>query len=276
MMETLAVNKPWLMLGDCLERMQEIPDGSIDMVMCDMPYGTTSCRWDSVIPLESLWEQYRRIVKVDGAIVLTCMQPFTSILVTSKLDWFRYQMVWDKKNCSGFASSSYRPLTAHEDICLFSRRKTTYNPQMVERTDQELKRLSYKTVTTTCSDVLATPVPGMTLNRFDARLKHPTTVIRINGVMNRSKEKAQHPTQKPIVLMEYLILTYTNECETVLDNCMGSGTTGVACVNTGRRFIGIEQHEPYFETGRRRIAEAIAKAAQPAPYGGLFDAQAAD
>ena len=269
-LDSLTIDRPWLMLGDCLERMAEIPDGSVDMIACDLPYGTTSCPWDSRVPLEPLWQQYSRIVKGSGAIVLMAQQPFTSMLVTSKMDWFKYQWVWDKKNCSGFASSAYRPLTAHEDICVFQRERGLYNPQMTERTDEELKRFSYKTVSTTASSVLGSPVPGRSLNRFDAKLKHPTTVIRINGVVNRSKEKTPHPSQKPAPLFEYLIRTYTNPGEIVLDNCFGSGTTGVACANTGRRFIGIEKHEPYFDIGRRRIEDAIAKAAQPAQLGGLF------
>jgi DNA modification methylase len=250
---------PRLMQGDCLERMREIEDRSVDAVICDLPFGTTSCAWDVRIPLSDLWEHYGRIVKPEGAIVLMAQQPFTSILVTSKLEWFKYQWVWDKKNCSGFASSAYKPLTAHEDICVFRRERGVYNPQMTERTDEELKRFSYRTVSTTASTVLGSPVPGRSLNRFDAKLKHPTSVIRINAVVNRSREKTSHPTQKPIALMEYLIRTYSNPGDVILDNCFGSCTTGIASYRLGRKFVGIEKHDAYYGMGVNRMHQEMAE-----------------
>jgi DNA modification methylase len=255
---------PVLMLGDCLERMGEIADGSVDMVLCDLPYGTTACKWDSVIPFEPLWAQYRRVAKPSAAIVLFAAQPFTTVLIASNIREFRYCWMWDKKVCSGFAFAKYQPMRAHEDICVFGKPGGTYNPQMVERTEQELKRLSRGNPKETKSDFYR----GFSLSgptRDGNRFRHPSTVIRINGVAGRSGEKVAHPTQKPVALLEYLIKTYTNEGETVLDNTMGSGSTGVAALKCGRQFIGIERDPEYFAIAQRRISEA-------ANAGPLFEA----
>lgn len=245
-----------LRLGDCLEVMHTIPDGSVDMILADLPYGTTACKWDTVIDLPSLWKHYKRIIKRNGAIVLTASQPFTTTLIASNMGMFKYAWVWDKRICSGTGSVKYRPMGAHEDVLVFAQGVTNYNPQMEARTEAELKRLSHKTVVSSSRSDQRPSLVAWNRNRYDHTSKYPNTVIRIMGVMNRSYEKVAHPTQKPVALMEYLIKTYTNEGETVLDNTMGSGTTGVACVNTNRHFIGIEKDEGYFRVATERIEKA--------------------
>lgn len=234
----------WLMKGDCLERMKQIPDGSVDMVLCDLPYGTTQNKWDSVIPFAELWREYGRICK--GAIVLTASQPFTSALVMSNAGMFKYQWIWDKSQVTGFLNAKKQPLRRHEDVVVFYANQPTYNPQFTEGAAYKINRKH------------ATPNYGAQTENStesDGR-RYPTSILGIP----QSREKGGHPTQKPVALMEYLIRTYTNEGDTVLDNCMGSGTTGVACANTGRRFIGIEMDDNYYDIAKRRIL-----AAQPMP-----------
>ena len=228
-----------LMLGDCLELMRDIPDGSVDMVLCDLPYGTTQNKWDSVIPFEPLWEQYKRIIKKHGVIVLTASQPFTTALIASNMGMFKYCWVWEKPKASGFLNARRRPLAAHEDIVVFGSAKT-YNPQGLIPVSVNSSRKN-KSGTGNFGKVSDRPYIQKEGNfpRSVQRFQHETS--------------PQHPTQKPVALIEYLIRTYTNEGETVLDNCMGSGTTGVACVNTGRKFIGIEMDETYFNIAEARI-----------------------
>lgn len=263
------------MIGDCLDLMEKIPVGSVDMVLCDLPYGTTDCKWDSIIPLTSLWQQYFRIIKPKGNIVLTATQPFTTALIGSNISKFRYSWSWDKKVATGFSFCKYQPLRAHEDICVFGEGGGVYNPQMIERTQEELKRFSKNVNVYGCESQHYNGIKKpFSPTRDNNKFKNPNSVIRITGVINRSKEKVDHPTQKPVSLMEYLIRTYTNEGEIVLDNTMGSGTTGVACVNTARRFIGIERDEKYFEIAQRRITQATTDVGQPVPLGGLFDTSA--
>lgn len=236
-----------LFQGDCLELMKQIPDGSVDLVLCDLPYGTTQNNWDSVIPFEPLWVQYWRVLKKNGAVVLTAAQPFTSALVMSQPKAFKYQWVWDKVNRpTGHLNAKKQPLRQTEDVLVFYRSQPIYNPQM---TDGEpyvatgsKKSGNYgaqKTTTTIC----------------DGK-RYPRNLLVIpadeRGTVGRI-----HPTQKPVALMEYLILTYTNEGDVVLDNTMGSGTTGVACMNTGRKFIGMEQDAKYFEIAQKRIHDSI-------------------
>ena len=233
-----------LMLGDCLEKMKDIPDGSVDMILCDLPYGTTACKWDSVIPFEPLWEQYRRIAKPNAAIVLTASQPFTSALVCSNFDAFKYSWVWDKAATTGFLNAKRRPLARHEDVLVFSFGSSRYLPQM--RTG----KARYKGGRRDKDDQAYGKCAGPAV--FSDQY-YPTSVIEIS---NASRSSRVHPTQKPVALMEYLIRTYTNEGETVLDNCMGSGTTGVACINTNRNFIGIELDQGYFDIACKRIEEA--------------------
>lgn len=233
-----------LLQGDCLELMATIPSGSVDMVMCDLPYGTTACKWDSVIPFAPLWVAYKRICKPNAAIVLTASQPFTSALVMSNIGMFRYSLVWDKKGTTGFQTAKVMPLRRHEDVVIFYGAKPTYNPLMEERGKPRKKGGSK--VDNGCYGELRSS------ESFN-NTYYPTSVLEIS---NASKAGLVHPTQKPVALMEYLIKTYTNEGETVLDNTMGSGTTGVACMNTGRRFIGIERDSGYFQIAKQRIEAA--------------------
>lgn len=246
---------PWLMLGDCLERMKEIPDGSVDMVMCDLPYGTTACKWDAVIPFAPLWEQYRRVCKKNAAIVLTASQPFASALVMSNADGFRYDWVWDKPRVTGHLLAKKRPMRAHELILVFSYGTPPYSPQ---KTFNHPRRVSSAHHKRGCRETEVYRSHGD--SSYDSTERYPRSVQRFSSDVYKS---AIHPTQKPVALMEYLIRTYTNPGELVLDNTMGSGTTGVACVNTARRFIGIERDEGYFRIASERIAAA--QAAHPCP-----------
>ena len=230
-----------LHLGDCLEVMKQIPDKSVDAIICDLPYGTTACKWDSIIPFKDLWEQYRRIIKNSGAIVLTASQPFTSALVMSNPKWFKYQWIWNKKIPSGMSYARFQPMRQHEDVMIFCGGKTPYNPQMVKR-DKPIKGGGMSKGETTNNDKL-------TALHKTYEYKNPTTIIAFDKV----RKGSVHPTQKPVDLLEYLVKTYTNEGDTVLDNCMGSGTTGIACKNLNRHFIGIEQDANYFEIAKGRI-----------------------
>ena len=233
--------------GDCLELMKDIPDASVDMILCDLPYGTTKAKWDTIIPFEPLWEQYERVIKDNGAIVLTATQPFTSALVMSKPKWFKHAWTWDKKTGKGHLVAKYRPLQQTEDILVFSRKgmRVNYYPIMVER-DKAEKGYS---VEASRSELLG----GKTTKERKPVVrthKYPKTILTFP---NHTTKDSFHPTQKPVPLFEYLIKTYTNEGETVLDNCMGSGTTGVACKNLNRKFIGIELDETYFNLAKERI-----------------------
>ena len=230
-----------LYLGDCLEVMKQISDKSVDAIICDLPYGTTACKWDSVIPFEPLWEQYKRIIKDNGAIVLAASQPFTSALVMSNPKWFKYQWIWDKKIPSGMSYARFQPMRQHEDVLVFCGGKTPYNPQMIVR-DKPIKGGGMSKGETTNNDKL------VALHKI-YEYKNPTTIIAFDKVRRGSI----HPTQKPVDLLEYLVKTYTNKGDTILDNCMGSGTTGVACKNLNRNFIGIEQDANYFEIAKGRI-----------------------
>lgn len=235
-----------LMKGDCLEEMKKIPDGSVDMILCDLPYGTTACKWDSIIPFDALWMQYRRIAKPDAAIVLTAAQPFTSALIASNFKQFKYTWVWDKVNrYTGALNANRMPLRRHEDVCVFYKKQPTYNKQYREGKPYVAKRSGEYT-----GYGAHKAVDGSNDGRHN-----PCTILAI--VADNKKENGLHPTQKPVALMEYMIRTYTNEGETVLDNCAGSGTTGVACANTGRKFIGIERDEKYFDIAKARIEQAM-------------------
>ena len=237
--------------GECLELMKDIGDKSIDMILCDLPYGTTASKWDIVIPFEPLWKQYERIIKDNGAIVLFGSQPFTTDLINSNRKLFRYELVWCKNFATGSLLAKKRPMKAHENLLIFYKEQPTYNPQMVERTESELKRLSKKSVKTKGNEFQL--YGGMTGNRDDNKYKMPNSQLHFDCVFNRSKEKTKHPNQKPISLLEWLIKTYTDECDMVMDNCMGSGSTGVACKNTNRQFIGIELDETYYNIAEKRI-----------------------
>lgn len=246
-----TIGNATLYLGDCLEVMQTIPDGSVDMILCDLPYGTTACKWDTVIPFEPLWEQYRRIVKRNAAIVLTASQPFTSALVMSNPAEFKYGWVWEKSKASNFLLARKQVLKAHEDVLVFSQGTPSYFPQMVE--GKAFKGAGRSKKGSNWEGV--NHVPNDTKRADNNGTRFPRSV-QYFATAESEKIGALHPTQKPVALMEYMIRTYTNEGETVLDNCMGSGTTGVACANTGRRFIGIEKEVRYFDIACRRIEDA--------------------
>ena len=222
----------WLMQGDCLERMKEIPDGSIDMILCDPPYGTTACKWDSVIPLEKMWEQLKRVVKPNGAIVITAAQPFTSNLIMSNIKMFKYCWVWNKVLPRGHLNAKKMPLRVFEDVTVFYSKPCTYNPQKTAGHKRKVARTRYN------KEGDGSQVYGKESRDtfYDSDERYPTGIIEISTANQHGKV---HPTQKPVALMEYLIKTYTNEYEMVLDFTMGSGTTGVACNNLNRKFVGI-------------------------------------
>lgn len=232
-----------IMQGDCLELMKEIPDGSVDMVLCDLPYGTTRNKWDTVIPFDPLWKQYERIIKENGAIVLFSQMPFGAAVIMSNPSMFRYEWIYQKPNATGFLNANRMPLKSHENILVFYKALPTYNPQKWKGNPYKAKRGN-----TTSKNYGEFDGDWHTENKDG--LRYPVDIIKFN------KEQGLHPTQKPVPLLEYLIKTYTNEGETVLDSCMGSGSTGVACANTGRRFIGIELDENYFDIAKKRIEEA--------------------
>lgn len=236
-----------LHLGDCLEVMKSISDGSVDLILCDLPYGTTACKWDSIIPLDKLWGEYLRVSKHNAAIVLTAQAPFDKVLWASMPSLFRYEWIWEKTHATGYLNAKKMPMKAHENVLVFYRKLPTYNPKMTSGHERK--------TATKRKDM--TPVYGKQVFsslEYDSTDRYPRSV----QVFASDKQRcALHPTQKPVALMEYLIKTYTNEGDTVLDNCMGSGTTGVACMNTGRRFIGIEMDEGYFNIAKERIESAI-------------------
>ena len=226
-----------VLIGDCLERMKEIPDDSVDMVLTDPPYGTTACKWDAVIDLPLMWEQLKRVIKPNGAIVMTASQPFTSALVMSNPKMFKYCWVWHKRVSANVGAARFQPLKTHEDIVVFNGK---YNPQMTAG-KKRMKGGKAKNGEANGS------LPAI---YYESSQYYPVSVLDVKS------ERGLHPTQKPVALMEYLIRTYTHEGETVLDFTMGSGTTGVACKNLGRDFIGIELDQGYYDIAQQRIGEA--------------------
>jgi site-specific DNA-methyltransferase (adenine-specific) len=228
---------------DCLQGMKRIEDKSVDCIICDLPYQTTNCHWDILIPFEPLWKQYKRVIKDNGAIVLTASQPFTSALVMSNIKMFKYCWTWDKVKPNGHLVAKIRPMQRTEDILVFGKNKINYNPIMVDREKPERSK-EYK----------RTEIMGGIKKGSDKILKqkYPQTIIQIS---NASQKNKLHPTQKPVALFEYLIKTYTNEGDIVLDNCMGSGTTAIACINTNRKYIGFETDKGYFDIGNKRVEE---------------------
>lgn len=242
--------------GDCLELMKNIEDKSIDLILCDLPYGTTACKWDVVIPFDKLWEQYNRIIKEDGVIVLFGIQPFTTMLISSNVKLFRYSWIWVKDSPTGFLNCNYRPLQSTEDIVVFSNGKVgslskkpiRYYPQGLSVINKEKTNRG----NSTWREKHGYLSRNNKLNSNEVYIQKYTGYP--DNLLSFSREKnAIHPTQKPVALLEYLIKTYTNENDLVLDNTMGSGSTGVACVNTNRRFIGIEKDEKFFEIAKDRI-----------------------
>lgn len=236
-----------LWYGDCLNLMNNISDKSIDMILCDLPYGTTNCRWDSIILFDKLWEQYNRIIKDNGAIVLFAQTPFDKVLGASNLEMLKYEWIWEKTAATGHLNAKKMPMKAHENILVFYKKLPTYNPQMSEGhkpVNSYTKYISTQNKTEIYGNCKTEVNGGGSTKRY------PRSVLTF---ASDKQTCCLHPTQKPVALCEYLIKTYTNEGEVVLDNCMGSGTTGVACVNTGRRFIGIELDNKIFEIAKERI-----------------------
>lgn len=240
-----------LLHGDCLDLLPGIPAASIDLVLADLPYGTTRNKWDSVIPLDRLWLEYLRVCKPNAAIILTASQPFTAALVMSRPDLFRHEWVWIKNRGSNFANTVREPMKEHESVLVFSRGKWTYNRQMQVRTGAGADRVKYS---------FEQDAPERTDNygAFDYKRPGSLPELRVPSSWQRFVcEVGLHPTQKPVTLMEYLVKTYSNPGDTVLDNCMGSGTTGVACLNLGRKFIGVEKDAGHFETARNRLSPGL-------------------
>jgi site-specific DNA-methyltransferase (adenine-specific) len=243
-----GVRKPRLMQGCCLELMAKIPDDSVDMVLCDLPYGTTACKWDSVIPFEPLWAHYRRVCKKNAAIVLTASQPFTSTLVMSNMKAFKHEWVWHKSKSGSAFTAKRRPMAKHESVLVFSYGKYSYYPQM--KAGDAYCRIRKAPLINNHQTGLGRRGDSTTVNEGT---RYPDSVVFFQQKWRRQDQI--HPTQKPVSLMEYLIRTYTLPGEMVLDNTMGSGTTGVACRNTGRHFIGIERDPRYFEIASNRILQ---------------------
>ena len=244
------MNSPTLLCGDCLELMKRIPNGSIDMVLSDLPYGTTRCRWDTPINLQELWKQYRRVVKENGAIVLFSAQPFTTELISSNKAMYRYEWIWRKTQPSGFMNAKKMPLRTHENIEIFYRKPPTYNPQMTHG-HQRKTATAYGTRESDGSSCYGREERNYT---YDSTDRYPVDVLQYS---TGDKSKRLHPTQKPVDLLEYLVKTYTNPGETVLDNCMGAGSTGVACMNTGREFVGMELDPEYYQIAKERIEQHV-------------------
>ena len=254
----LLKRKGWFLMenfelyhGDFLEVMKDISDKSVDLILCDLPYGTTPCKWDTVIDDKLMWEQYNRILKETGNIILFSSQPFTTKLINSNPKMFRYEIIWIKTRPTGFPNANYRPMKKHENILIFTKASTsttgtihaTYNPQGLIECERKVKRTSRGYLGESQN----------TKNEYISKFtNYPTSIIEFP-----SEGKTVHPTQKPVDLLEYLIKTYSNEGEVVLDNCMGSGSTGVACMNTNRRFIGVELEKEYFDIAKKRIEESL-------------------
>ena len=249
----IQIDNITLWQGDCLNLMCEISDKSVDMILCDLPYGTTQNKWDSVIPFDLLWEQYNRIIKSNGVIALFGSEPFTSKLICSNINNFKYNWIWQKNKCTGFLNAKKQPLNDNETISVFYKKQCTYNPQMTKAEKVYTRGL-----------VIRDKEKGIqqsdnygeqkSFYQVDNGLRYPKRIQYFN---NNDTQNQLHPTQKPVALLEYLIKTYTNKNEIVLDNCMGSGSTGVACVNTDRKFIGIELDDTYFEIAKERINKAV-------------------
>ena len=243
-----------LFRGDCLEIIPTLPAQSVDAILTDLPYGTTACTWDTVIPFPDLWRVVKHVLKPRGVFVTTASQPFTSAMVMSNVEWFRYEWCWDKRRLTGFLDARRKPMKRHENIVVFSANGHTYNPQMGrgEPYKHNGKRGPGGQAVTRDADALREICP---IDNEGERF--PVSIIETRS------ERGEHPTQKPVALYEYLTLTYTNPGDTILDLCAGSGTTGVACIKTGRNFIGIEKREDYFEIMSRRIQEAQQQMVMP-------------
>lgn len=250
--------------GDCLELMKDIPDESIDMILCDLPYGTTACKWDVVIPFDKLWKHYNRIIKNNGVIALFGSEPFSSIMITSNLKMFREEVVWLKNKAGSGLQAKQKHIKVHEKVIIFSKNgKYTFNPQkwLVEQKEFLTQRKTFNEVEVG-NNIYSKMIKKQTA---DDGTRNPISIVSVRVPFTPSKTKTYsadvdlrlHPTQKPVKLLEYLIKTYSNEGDLILDNCMGSGSTGVACINTNRRFIGMEIDETYFNIAKERIEKIL-------------------
>ena len=246
--------------GDCLEVMKDIPDKSVDMILCDLPYQMTSAKWDIIIPFDKLWEQYERIITDNGAIVLFGKQPFTTDLINSNRKLFKYELIWEKDKPTNFALANKQPMCYHENILVFYKKQPIYNKQMIEREGKGTWRYEFdishenRTIQGTNKKYSGKKEKS----NYDVKLKNPKSILYFD---TGKRQHLQHPTQKPVLLCEWLVRTFTNENMTILDNCMGSGTSGVATMNVGegRKFIGIELDKDYFEISKNRIEESLNK-----------------
>lgn len=236
-----------LLLGDCIDKMNEISDNSIDLILCDLPYGSTQCNWDVIIPFDDLWKQYNRIIKENGNIVLFSSGRFTLELIMSNLSMWKYKLIWKKNVPTGMSSAKYRPMKYYEEICIFNKGKSIYNPIMKPRVGVGKACYNYDHYCGKSNHVKYEKVK----KKYDPDFVQPSDVLEFNVVPNRNGKV--HPTQKPVELLEYLVQTYSNPNGVVLDNCMGSGSTGIACIHTNRSFIGIEKDSKYFDIAKQRI-----------------------
>jgi site-specific DNA-methyltransferase (adenine-specific) len=254
----MSEGKKEILLGDCLELMKDIPNGSIDMILCDLPYGTTACKWDIIIPFDKLWEQYKRIIKPNGAVVLFGSEPFSSYLRLSNINEFQYDWIWIKNRPANINSGNSKPMKYHENISVFYKNKCIYNKQMIPRS--EGGKYIYKSGQKNNTKISSTfgELNGInnknkktySFNDYDSELKNPSSCLYFNKVKN-----TLHQTQKPVALFEYLINTYTNENALVLDNTAGSGTTAIACLNTNRQFIVMEKEQKYYDIILKRVGD---------------------
>jgi len=236
-------------LGDCLELMKKIPDGTVDMILCDLPYGTTACKWDVIIPFDKLWVEYERIIKANGAIVLFGSEPFSSLLRTSNLKLYRYDWIWKKDKATGHLNAKKQPMREIETISIFYKAQSTYNPQLYKKDPKNVRPASRGKQPSIYNES-----DKDAERAIDITLGYPRQLLEFRSC-SADKGKSFHPTQKPVALLEYLIKTYTNEGELVLDNTIGSGSTGVAAANLNRNFIGIEKDPKYFEIAVERITK---------------------
>lgn len=266
-MKQLTINETefgTLYNADCFDIMPNIPDKSIDAIIADLPYGTTACKWDTVLPFDKLWKEYERVIKDNGAIVLFGKQPFSSKLILSNIGWFRENLIWIKHKPTNFANGKYTHLNYTEDIIIFGKQKTTYNPQWQPRKSERVKQAqngnskNWRSKPKKENEVaFSTDYAPREWNVYNAYAKLPMNYIELPSVVSNSNEKCDHPTQKPVALLEYLIKTYTNENDTVLDNTMGSGTTCLAAKRLNRKFIGIEKEKKYYDIAVKRIYEEL-------------------
>jgi site-specific DNA-methyltransferase (adenine-specific) len=237
--------------ADCMDILKQLPDKCIDAIICDLPYGTTACSWDVVIPFEDLWKQYKRIRKDNTPIVLFGSQPFTTMLIASNIKEFKYEWIWQKAVGSNFANLKYQPMKEHENICVFSKNTCIYNPQMQNRSGCGAERVKYVNNGSIVGKAIgAMKFNGAKPNQYNSEERYPSTVQYFN---NRDKDRGMHPTQKPVALLEYLIKTYSNEGDLILDNCSGSGSLAIACHNLNRRFICIEKDYDYWKASVERL-----------------------